>query len=372
MNFFITDTKERVFGLDLMRFFAIIFVLIGHGAMLGKANTSFPWIKLINGVEIFFVLSGFLIGTILIKKYNSVSKFWFKELFSFWMRRWFRTLPNYYFVLLLNVLLAYMGLTYNNINFFNFKFLLFLQNFSNYFVNFFWESWSLTIEEWFYLFFPLFLLIVSFAASFFKISKKRIFLSVILLFFIIPFLSRFFIASQYQVDSFWLYVKIYKVVIFRIDSIAWGILAAFIKYWYPSIWGKRVNVLCVIGLIVCYSYIYLMPIEYNSFYTKVFRLYITSFGIFLMLPKFDSMKTAPPFISKIVTHISIISYSMYLLNLIVSDIITKNFPPQNVLMAWVLYVVYFICTIVFSTVLYKFFEKPMMDLREKPYFNKKI
>ena len=57
------DYNNRVFGLDLMRALAIIFVVMGHGLMLEKANTNFPWIRLINGVELFFVLSGFLIGS---------------------------------------------------------------------------------------------------------------------------------------------------------------------------------------------------------------------------------------------------------------------------------------------------------------------
>lgn len=52
--------ENRIFGLDLMRAIAIIFVVMGHGLMLEKANTNFPWIRLINGVELFFVLSGFL------------------------------------------------------------------------------------------------------------------------------------------------------------------------------------------------------------------------------------------------------------------------------------------------------------------------
>lgn len=67
------DYDKRVFGLDLMRALAITFVVMRHGLMLEKANTDFPWIRLINGVELFFVLSGFLIGGILIKTFNSNS-----------------------------------------------------------------------------------------------------------------------------------------------------------------------------------------------------------------------------------------------------------------------------------------------------------
>ena len=92
------DYQGRVFGLDLMRALAIIFVVMSHGSMLEKANTDFPWIRLVNGVELFFVLSGFLIGGILIKNFQKTNSFGIKEIYNFWIRRWFRTLPNYYLV----------------------------------------------------------------------------------------------------------------------------------------------------------------------------------------------------------------------------------------------------------------------------------
>ncbi|MDR0969412.1 MAG: hypothetical protein LBM67_02590 [Lentimicrobiaceae bacterium] len=63
--------SRRIFGIDLIRAIAILNVLIGHGSfILDKANTNFPWIRLISGVELFFVLSGFMIGGIIIKNFE--------------------------------------------------------------------------------------------------------------------------------------------------------------------------------------------------------------------------------------------------------------------------------------------------------------
>ncbi len=114
--------ENRIFGLDLMRAIAIIFVVMGHGLMLEKANTNFPWIRLINGVELFFVLSGFLIGGILIKTFNDKENFGIKTIANFWVRRWFRTLPNYYLILIINIIVVYFGIIREDFAQFNWKF----------------------------------------------------------------------------------------------------------------------------------------------------------------------------------------------------------------------------------------------------------
>lgn len=359
------DYQGRVFGLDLMRALAIIFVVMSHGSMLEKANTDFPWIRLVNGVELFFVLSGFLIGGILIKNFQKTNSFGIKEICNFWIRRWFRTLPNYYLVLILNIIVVYFGLINEDLSQFSWKFFLFLQNFSQPLVGFFWESWSLSVEEWFYILFPVILASFYFLFRRFKVSKKYIFLYSIILFLILSFLLRAFYASKFEVDDFWLDVRVFKVVIYRLDGIALGLLAAFIKHWYPSFWHKSRNVSFVLGIIICYVVLYTVWAP-NEFITKVFKISFQSIGCFLLLPKFDSMKTAPPLVTKVVTHISLISYSMYLLNLaLVAEVIQTNFPPKDECGAWVLYVVYWIAVIAFSTLLYKYYERPIMNLRDK-------
>lgn len=63
---FISEPK-RIFGLDILRAFAIVLVVMGHGKFILKdtALEGFPFFRMIDGVDIFFVLSGFLIGGIL-------------------------------------------------------------------------------------------------------------------------------------------------------------------------------------------------------------------------------------------------------------------------------------------------------------------
>jgi peptidoglycan/LPS O-acetylase OafA/YrhL len=57
---------------------------------------------------------------------------------------------------------------------------------------------------------------------------------------------------------------------------------------------------------------------------------------------------------------------MYLLNLaVIAEVINANFPPNNAPAAWGLYGVYWCLVLILSTLLYKYYEKPVMDLRDR-------
>ena len=96
--------------LDLCRALAILLVLLSHGRYL--VRSALPWADYLRfggfmGVELFFALSGFLIGGILIRLSRGSGTHWLR---GFDARRWFRTLPNYYLFLLVNVLLVVFGI----------------------------------------------------------------------------------------------------------------------------------------------------------------------------------------------------------------------------------------------------------------------
>ena len=92
------------------------------------------------GVEIFFVLSGFLVGGILFEQVMSGAS-WHSLLPTFWVRRWIRTLPSYYLFLGLNILIYQRSGLPPLAPYF-----AFLQNFVHPIPSFFSDSWSLAIE----------------------------------------------------------------------------------------------------------------------------------------------------------------------------------------------------------------------------------
>ena len=353
--------KNRIYGLDIFRTIAIMIVVHFHASFMLKGSIfeGFPWIKIIDVVELFFVLSGFLIGSILIKIVEKKQfKLNFKDLHTFWKRRWIRTLPNYFLFLLVNYLFIHFRLINGDLSKFNYKFVLFIQNFKTSFEAFFWESWSLSIEEWFYILFPLSLLLTL------KIfpSKKGILISIITL-IIIPLLFRIS-KSDVDLDPHTWSLNIRKVVVMRLDVIIYGVLAAYVKYYYSNFWIKYRFIAFLIGLTTMFSLLYLHK-DYNSFFMKTFYLNLTAICVMLLLPLASSIQQFKTFIGKAITHISIISYSMYLVNFLLVQFISKNFKITNPSDGLFKYVIYWLLTISISSFIYYCFEKPILNLRDK-------
>ena len=152
-------------------------------------------------VEFFFILSGFVLFPQLKKVYSNN-----KNLKIFYYRRWMRTLPPYILALLCYSIL------FSKYDSDTIKYLFFIQQISPNFLNFdyFSVAWSLSIEEFFYLIFPLFLI-------FFK--SKKIY-SILIIFIILIYLFKMF-----QLFSIGVNAEFYRIGTFlRLDSIAFGVL----------------------------------------------------------------------------------------------------------------------------------------------------
>ena len=152
----VISTRQRVFGLDLLRAFAIFCVVHRHGMHLIR-GTRLDWLSHLpvpHGVDLFFVLSGFLIG-LSVMKMMSQPPVW-QQTWRFYRKTALRILPNYYAMLLLNLLAVWLGLITADLTATPMcQFVTLTQNIFTPFQGFYWESWSLPVQWWFYIFFPL-------------------------------------------------------------------------------------------------------------------------------------------------------------------------------------------------------------------------
>ena len=365
-----------------MRTLAILLVVFSHAIWILPQSKSFLTDLMslagVIGVEIFFVLSGFLIGRIIYKLFVE-KDFSFKDVQYFWVRRWFRTLPNYYLVLIFNILLAgYFGVNLpDTIG----SYFLFLQNFTTEMPGFFGESWSLPIEEFAYIIGPLLLYLVLFLKL--KISKPRLFLIVTLLIIAIFIVTKVVYNANDDLKNmiFW-NVNLKAMTIYRIDAIYYGVLAAWLSLNYDKIWNTYKWLFLLIGGAIFVGMNAMITlkqifIETHSFFWNVLYLPLNSIAIACTLPLLSNMKSAPKIILKPITYISIISYSMYLLHYSVVLQWLKHKVPTDflTLIGMMVYiVVYFALTLLLSYLLYRFFERPMTNLRDseviKRRFNK--
>lgn len=318
------------------------------------------------GVEIFFVLSGFLIGRILYKLFLE-PKFSFDEIKCFLKRRWFRTLPNYFLILLINILIAgIIGYKIESL----WKYFLFIHNFSEKLPAFFPESWSLSIEEWAYLILPFCLFMMSVIL---KKNKKTLFFAAVLFLIVIFQISKIIYHLNTENTTLFQWNRDLKpVVIYRLDSILYGVLASWICCNYSVIWRKYRFFFFVIGAVGLLFFNFGIAIMHLSdscinLFRNVFYLPIISISIAFLLPLLSEWKTSSDLIQRPIVHISLISYSIYLLHYcVILQLFKYYIPTENFtfLQLHIYCFIYLMVTFFISSLLYFFYERPIMNLRD--------
>lgn len=154
----VLETGTRMVGPDILRSLAILLVMLVHLPLNATPSVlvtvrEYGWL----GVDIFFVLSGYLIGTQLFKEITRTGAVDFK---SFYLRRAFRIFPAFFAVLALYALVPVLrdAPTMQPL----WKFATFTVNlgFDPREGNAFSQAWTLAVEEQFYLVLPLLVLLL--------------------------------------------------------------------------------------------------------------------------------------------------------------------------------------------------------------------
>lgn len=380
---------QRNFGLDLLRCLAIAIVLANH-AFLGffvelgdvawtgwKAAVS--TLSMIS-IEWLFVLSGFLIGTMMMRSFE-VEPTWWKRTRSFWLRRWFRTLPNYYLFLGVNCLIVLWGATPLPVGEPRWQFLVFAQNLfgPEHQPLFFNESWTLALDEWFYLVLPLLVGLAAVAGA----GARRSFAVAAIALIAIPTVLRF--AAPLPEDNYAWDFNMRRVTILHLDATGWGVLAAMVNRWRPEAWlrnqGRKAlagAALMAIGLLGVEELVFdgipwrgenLHIVTQWPRLAAALILTCTGAGTFLAFPWITTIRPFGPRWRHIVEDVSNYTYSIYLSHFpvmfIVTGVLNRGADDVNHGALWLELVLWLVLVFVVSRLVYTIFEKPLSDLRER-------
>jgi peptidoglycan/LPS O-acetylase OafA/YrhL len=361
------DTSSaREPGLDLMRAIAILWVMLWHmhfalrpGIWSGPGR--YGWM----GVDLFFVLSGYLIGSQLLRPYTRGSR---PSIGGFYLRRAFRVLPAY-----LTVLLFYFAIP-------GFReapglspawqFLIFTENFRIDYLHdqAFSHVWSLCVEEHFYLVLPLLILLLMRRPSFGKA------LTVILAILCFGIAIRAYIYLHHIAifprddDAFALaYVeRIYYPTHTRLDGLLAGVTLATIKTFRPAWWQRAMShgyLLLVGGFALCAGAMWLFN-DRLSFAASVIGFPLLAVGLGLLIA--SSIAPSSP-LSKIpgFSLIAALAYNTYLTHKEIIHFLRSHWPRLVKGGGWLALLAYFAFSFLAAFVLYMAVERPFLRMRER-------
>jgi len=351
-------TQGRNVGLDACRALAIVLVVFSHGAgylepLLPNVITTLARVGFI-GVELFFVLSGFLIGGMLLRAAAESRNGWFR---TFYLRRLFRTMPNYLLFVLINIALGVM-LMRPPVPDNGWRYLLFIQNATSPHPNFFPEAWSLAIEELFYIGFPLSFLGMSW---FLGIPRKTAILVTALGVIVGSVLARGMLVN----DPLSWDEEVRKVAVFRFDGLMVGVLLSWVHQTHAWILKNRI-VLGLLAALLLFSgmHVALSPMDAMnvSYFSRTFLFTFTSLGCGgLLIASLDLR--LPSSLEPLVAHLAKMSYSAYLVNLPVLIVINQFAVNEGIAgLAW--FLVFHVATFSLAGVLYQRYELVFYRIRD--------
>lgn len=341
-----TTTIKKIWRADItgLRALAVIPVLIFHA-----------WPNLLPGgfvgVDVFFVISGYLISGILFKqliKNNSINYF------DFYGKRIRRIIPNLVLLLFFVATLGYFFLSYKEYidlgrqiyssAFFYQNFRL-LSDLGNYFAE---DSsrqpllhlWSLAIEEQFYIVFPIVCSII------WKFTKSIKILGYFVAILIISSLSSCLLVSDQASRFYWPFTRFWELGV----GIAWSYYEIFLKNGEVSFSSKVSNVFSVIGFsLIIISYFLLTELSFPNG-----AALCPTIGAVLFIAAGPKGVANRIFSMKVFTFIGLISYSLYLWHWPLLSYWNIINPQHSVLdNLWLI-----ILSILIATLVYKYVETP--------------
>jgi peptidoglycan/LPS O-acetylase OafA/YrhL len=365
-----SEKFSRLHGLDTLRAIAIVSVMIFH--LQGSLPNALQWIENLGwmGVDLFFVLSGFLIGSQLLRSFVVGKPL---DVRGFYLRRAYRILPAYLVVVLLYLAVPIWrekpGLPAA------WKFLTFTANLvMNYPAELaFSHSWSLCIEEHFYLVLPWIVLWQMRRPSVWK--AVALVVSVVIGGVLVRSWGLFHVvhASGVEDSEVWpVFMKrIYYPTYSRLDGLVCGVVLASVVTLKPRWWAKvsdRGWSLLVAGLLVFGTEVWAFRGEYPSPDNAAGALLgfpLVSVGLGLLVA--SAVASNGPLRVRVpgAKVLATLAFSLYLTHKEVAHVDRVVFPWLDGNNGWVAAGVYAATCLAFAGLLYLCVERPFLMLRDR-------
>lgn len=355
----------RLKHLDFLRGIAVILVLLRHYA-LSDVLFNIGWV----GVDLFFVLSGFLVSGLL---FNEYIKYGNIKPILFLIRRGLKIYPLFYFTLFLSIIIisVFNYINWSDVNLWRGGLIaefLFVQN---YFGHIWDHTWSLAVEEHFYFSLTLLVFILS------KIKVLGNTKAFIFIFVFIALSCLFLRFINYQTKPFTTYTHVFATHL-RIDSLMYGVFLSYLYHYHSAkftlfFFKNKIILLIISSVMLTTPFIFNIETFFMNTIGLTF-LYL-GFGIILsiMVVSPDSINLLNKFIGKktvdIISRIGFYSYSIYLWHIIILfyiNVIAKNLlsvdPP-----IYVMFLIYFFSSIFIAMGTSKLIEQKFLKYRDKKY-----
>lgn len=367
----------RLYGLDTLRASAICLVFMYHYMVFVSHQQTFGWLSEVGwaGVDLFFVLSGYLIGNQIFKGIAAGHTF---SVSAFYWRRAWRTLPVFWLVLAAYFLIGAPlgGKTPPAL----WRFLSFTQNLGLQSGTAFSHAWSLCIEEQFYLFLPLILLAAAYLRRFgFSIGVRQgwCLLGLLLLLGVsvrCVLWARYGRISFGEIGSY--YTNVYYNTLCRFDEFLPGIALAMVKNFHPPLWQKMQAhgqkfffaglAACALMFYLSYQFYFIEGYGYG-FFMSVFGYSLLAWAFALLIvaalspnSTFSGLRVPGA------QHLALWSYSIYLTHKPLAYLIQT----QTKSLAWsssTLLLVISLACLLCGAILYRLVELPCMAWRDRQW-----
>lgn len=349
----------REIGLDALRGVAVLLVIgthlpaaspISDGAFLHLVTDSLRrggWI----GVDVFFVLSGFLIASLLFSEHARVGRIYAAR---FLVRRAFKIYPAYYALLLVTVPAVLTGKYLIEP-----KLLLMSALFVGSYVGNAWAHlWSLAVEEHFYI------LVAGLLALTSRRSRRNG-----PPFDWVPFLVGFvgvacllgrLLSVPWYADEWW---KVRELTHLRLDALAYGVGLAWLRQYRSESWTwwtRRSAALALIGAAVLLPP-FVFSLEGTRFYAAAFTLY--SLGSMTLVIHYAGGRPRFPWLTRPLAALGKYSYSVYLVHFPVVGVTKRLFAVE---VEWAAFAVfYLVASVTVGIALAATIEMPFLAVRDR-------